>query len=247
MKKGMSKVLSIVLSAAMVSPVLGMNPAKAMNPNLGPCQENSMEYAKNEIEEFFAGLIKSDPRIDSLSSEDRIERLRYSLTSDLGFCTPGIIAFIVSNLDNFFKIHSHQDLKSLKKRIVEIMAANKECLNVEDLYLSFLYCLAHALKNITVLGIDKEDLERFGDAIENIASIIKTLSEQRESKDESKRISKDLYCNAIIDIINKMSSGLTKDDIKNISSISRNISEKQESSKQKSSQSPKSFSRCSIM
>ena len=222
MKKGISKFLSIVLSAAMVSPVLGMNSTKALNPKLGLCQENSMEYTKKDNEEFFTRLIESGSRINSLSPEDRTERLRYSLTSDLGFCTPGIIAFIVSNLDNFFKIHSHQDLKSLKKRIVEIMAANKECLNVEDPFLAFFYCLAHALKNITVPGIDKEDLERFGDAIESIILITKTLSEQSENISQK---DKEFCHEVIIDTITKMSSGLTASDVAHIFSISREISE----------------------
>ncbi len=49
MKKGMSKFLSIVLSTAMVSPIIGMNPAKAIVSSEDAADSTSTTEPASEV------------------------------------------------------------------------------------------------------------------------------------------------------------------------------------------------------
>ena len=233
MKKGISKFLSIVLSTAMVSPMVGMNSTKALNPPVdvnSPRYESAItewcgicrDYMDDEAQKFFENEVGSELK-SSCSSEERIRNLKQSLAHGYIPDFYRVRKEVITSVSKFLEKRSGKNLQyySFNCVIVRSMMKYMKAQGIRRANLEFLNCFGYALKNTTLLDVDKEELTNLGDAIESVNLIIKTLGKYWDVIEDT---DKEICHDAIANIIIKMSSGLTKDDVEHISSISNYIS-----------------------
>lgn len=133
MKKSMSKFLSIVLSAATVLPMVGMNPAKAMDP-----PESAVESTEYQgLIEFLKDCSCTGISIGGISYD--------GINVNVG----EFVAKNIYNLNNFLMEYSGQGLQDLCPNINSDMAIRAmDGVHIADQRLRYLYILNEHLLRI---------------------------------------------------------------------------------------------------
>ena len=176
MKKGMSKFLSIVLSAAMVSPMVGMNPANAM--------VSSEDSADSTSATEPASAAEPASEVDDLgevkwTKEESLEMLHeffgydcdQSITDANGkLIIENCIAVTISKLNNFLKEYWCPTLQDLDSKIIDKIVTFRARTCVCDPKLRFFDSLMDAL-----LEIAYKNFEDISDPLRGFCCYMKSV------------------------------------------------------------------------
>lgn len=152
MKKDMFKFLSIVLSAAMLSPMLSINSAEALNPSEGAADSTSTTDSTSKI-----SFLDEAKWTKGEASEIYSEFCGYctpvsSILDDGKLSTKKCIEAAIFKLNNFLKEHSCSTLQELNSEIIDRIVDFRVRTGVRDLKLRFFDSLMDVLIEITYEG-----------------------------------------------------------------------------------------------
>ena len=124
MKKGISKFLSIVLSAAMVSPMVGMNPANAMVSSEDAAGSTSTTKPASEVIRLERVIWSEEESLKIFNEFCGYACNLLIMDANGKFIIENCISVAISKLNNFLKENSCPTLQDLRSEIIDKMVAH---------------------------------------------------------------------------------------------------------------------------